>query len=176
MIGDTLSSSDRGQLLEVYARSVMLLELGRCTDWAELFFPHALVRWSGPREQRPIEFKGHDELLDLGRRLMCGEFDIATGRGMPPLRYRHFLSNITLFGHEARRASGYAFLTVTTIGGREPPRWLVSGTYSDRLFRCPAGCWRFESRSFTADSAECTNQALLACANEGAKGIESKRS
>jgi hypothetical protein len=153
VILDSLSAGDRVQLLEVYARSVMLLELGRCEEWADLFSPQALVRCAGAREQAPVEFKGRNELLVLGRRLMLGEFDVAVGCLAPPLRCRHLMSNITLFGDEARHASGYGFLTVTTIGGREPPRWLASGRYSDRLFKCPAGCWRFESRTFIPDSA-----------------------
>ena len=180
MITEWLSTADRVQLLEVYARSVMLLELGRCTEWVDLFLPQALVRCAGARGQTPIEFKGRDELLVLGRRLMCGEFDIAAGSNVPPLRCRNILSNITLFGNEARRAAGYAFLTVTTIGGREPPRWLASGAYSDRLFKCPAGSWRFESRMFIADGAEgavlSANHAVTAGAKEAVKGIESRRS
>jgi hypothetical protein len=153
MVLDSLTPYDRVQLLEVYARSVMLLELGRCAEWVDLFFPEALVRCAGASGQSPVEFKGSTALLGLGQRLMRGEFDIAAGRIVPPLRCRHVLSNITLFGQEARRASGYAFLTVTTIGGREPPRWVASGRYSDTLFRCPAACWRFESRTFIPDTA-----------------------
>src|SRR6267154_464504 len=67
---DSLTPYDRVQLLEVYARSVMLLELGRCTEWADLFLPQALVRCAGASEQAPVEFKGRDALLALGRRLM----------------------------------------------------------------------------------------------------------
>jgi SnoaL-like protein len=164
VILDSLTAGDRVQLLEVYSRSVMLLELDRCEEWADLFSPQAVVRCTSAREQAPLEFKGRDELLVLGRRLMLGEFDVAVGRLAPPLRCRHLISNITLFGAEARHALGYGFLTVTTIGGREPPRWLASGRYSDRLYRCSAGCWRFESRTYIPDSpgpaVVDTNQAL----------------
>jgi SnoaL-like protein len=153
MMLDSLTPYDRVQLLEVYARSVMLLELGRCAEWADLFLPQALVRCPGTGDNASVQFKGRDELLVLGRRLMLGEFDVAAGRLVPPLRCRHLLNNITLFGGEPQGASGYAFLTVTTVGGREPPRWLASGKYSDRLRRCAAGCWRFESRTFIPDTA-----------------------
>jgi hypothetical protein len=153
VILDSLTAGDRVQLLEVYARSVMLLELGRCEEWADLFSPHALVRCTGAGEQAPVEFKGRDELLVLGRRLMLGEFDVAVGRLAPPSRCRHLMSNITLFAEDARHASGYGFLTVTTIGCRDPPRWLASGRYSDRLYKSSAGCWCFETRTFIPDSA-----------------------
>jgi len=172
VILDSLTALDRAQLLEVYARSVMLLELGRCEEWVDLFFPEALVRRSGANGPSSVEFRGHNELLGLGCRLMRGEFDLAVCRLAPPSRCRHVLTNITLFGHEARHASGYAFPTVTTIGGAQPPRWLASGKYSDRLHRCPAGCWRFQSRTFIADSAEAAalraNQPLTTRANESA--------
>lgn len=150
VITDSLTTGDRVQLLEVYARSVMLLELGRCEEWADLFLPHAVVRCADATEQAPVEFKGGTQLLLLGRRLMRGEFDVTLGTLVPPLRCRHFLSSIALFGEDTRHASGYAFLTVTTIGGRDPPRLLASGRYSDRLFKSTAGCWQFESRTFTA--------------------------
>jgi hypothetical protein len=150
MVLDSLTAYDRVQLLEVYSRSVMLLEFGRCSEWADLFSPEAVVRCTGA--QGPVEFKGRDALLALSRRLMLGEFDIAAGDFTPPLRTRHVLSNITLFGDKARDASGYAFLAVTTVGGPEPPRWLASGKYSDRLHRGSAGCWRFQSRVFIPDN------------------------
>jgi hypothetical protein len=153
MVLESLTAYDRVQLLEIYARSVMLLELGRCAEWVDLFFPDARVRCAGGLSQSPVEFKGRNALLGLGQRLMRGEFDIAIGSLAPPMHYRHTLTNITLFGQESRHATGYAFLTVTTIGGAEPPRWLASGRYSDRLHKCPAGCWRFESRTFTPDAA-----------------------
>src|SRR5690349_18794797 len=102
----------------------MLLELGRCVEWADLFAPQAIVRCPLRGGRTPVEFKGRDELLNLGRRLILGEFDVAAGDFTPPLRCRHALTNITLFSADARNVSAYAFLTVTTVGGREPPRWL----------------------------------------------------
>ena len=153
MILDSLTALDRVQLLEVYARSVMLLDLGRCAEWADLFLPDALVRCTCTDARASTQFKGREELLALGRRLMLGEFDLAVGRLVPPLRCRHLLSNITLFESERRGASGYAFLTVTTVGGPEPGRRLASGKYLDRLHKSAAGCWRFASRTFIADSA-----------------------
>jgi SnoaL-like protein len=150
---DPLSSNDRVQLLEVYARSVMLLELERYTEWAGLFGPHALIRFVGTSEQSPAEFRGREELLSLGRKLMRGEVDFGLGHLTPPSRARHHLSKITLFGGGRGRASGYAFLTITTVGSAEAPRWLASGMYSDSFFRNPAGCWCFETRTLTTDAA-----------------------
>jgi hypothetical protein len=149
---DSLSSADRVKLLELYARSVMLLDLGRCEEWADLFEARALVRCTRVGGVVASEqFQGRAELFALGQRMIRWEFDIALGRLNPPVRGRHQLSNITLFGKGSCGAQGYGYLTVTTIGGPDPPRWLASGRYTDALRKCPAGCWRFESRTFEAD-------------------------
>jgi hypothetical protein len=154
MIIDTLNSSDRVQLLEVYARSVMLLELERYADWTRLFGPRAVVSYVRTVERPPVEFKGHEALMLLGQRLIRGDFDGALGNvAAPAIRARHHLTNITLFGDGPGYAAGYAFLTVVTIGGMIPPRRLASGIYSDRLFKSSAGCWCFASRTLTDDRA-----------------------
>jgi hypothetical protein len=146
---DTLNTGDRVNLLELYGRSVMLLELGRAADWVELFDPYALVRCAGGLRQ----FKGRAELLELARRMIAGEFDLAAGVMTPAAHCRHALTDISLFSVGAEGgATGYAHLTVTAAGGVGPPRWLASGIYSDRLHRCGAGCWRFESRVLTIDA------------------------
>jgi len=129
----------------------MLLELGRCEDWLDLFTPHALVRFVGANEQSGVQqLKGRDELLVLGRRLMLGELNVALGRITPPLRCRHFLGNITVYGDSARSVLGYAYLAVNTIGGAKPRRCLASGMYSDKLHMWGGG-WCFESRTYIAD-------------------------
>jgi hypothetical protein len=147
---DTLNTADRVNLLELYARSVMLIELGRACDWVELFDPYALVRCAGASRQ----FKGRAELLDLARRSIAGEFDLAAGVMTPPAHCRHTLTDISLFSGADAGATGYAHLTVTAAGGGGAPRWLASGTYSDRLHRCGAGCWRFECRVLTIDGLD----------------------
>ncbi len=168
---DTLTASDRVNLLELYSRSIMLLELGRCHDWVDLFEPSARVRCSGPADStRPADgthpadrasaecsrvlrqFRGRAELLELARRMISGELDLAAGPLNPPVRCRHTLSNLSLFGEGVDGATGYAHLTVTSVGGAEPPRWLASGIYRDTLRKCGAGCWQFETRVLTADS------------------------
>jgi hypothetical protein len=117
MILDSLSGLDRVQLLEVYARSVMLLELGRCAEWVELFLPDARVSCAG-RAEGGAEFRGREALLGLGRRMASGEFDV---------------------------------VTVTTLGGPNPPRWPASGRYADRLSKGAEDCWRLQGRTFIAD-------------------------
>jgi len=147
---DTLNTGDRVNLLELYGRSVMLLELRRAADWVELFDPYALVRCAGGSQQ----FKGRAELLELARRMIAGEFDLAAGVMTPPSPCRHALTDISLFsGGADGGATGYAHLTVTAADGTGPPRWLASGMYSDRLHKCGAGCWRFESRVLTVNAA-----------------------
>jgi hypothetical protein len=49
MVLDALSISDRVNLLELYARSVMLIELGRPREWAELFAPQGWAQSENPR-------------------------------------------------------------------------------------------------------------------------------
>jgi hypothetical protein len=146
---DTLSTADRVNLLELYARSVMLIELGRAADWVELFDPYAAVRCAGVSRQ----FKGRAELLELARRMTAGEFDLAAGIMSPPSHCRHTLTDISLFSG-AEGATGYAHLTVTAASSDGLPRWLASGLYSDRLHRCSSGCWRFGSRTLTIDGLD----------------------
>jgi hypothetical protein len=147
---DTLHTADRVNLLELYGRSVMLLELGRAADWVELFDPYALVRCATGSRQ----FKGRAALLELARRMIAGEFDLAAGVVTPPSHCRHALTDISLFsGGTESGATGYAHLTVTATSGDGSPRWVASGMYSDRLHRCGAGCWRFESRVLTVNAA-----------------------
>jgi hypothetical protein len=153
---DTLNTADRVNLLELYGRSVMLLELGRAADWVELFDPYALVRCTAGSWQ----FKGKAQLLELARRMIAGEFDVAAGVVVPPAHCRHTLTDISLFSEGATGgATGYAHLTVTAAGGAGPPRWLASGMYSDRLHRCGAGCWRFESRVLRVDGVDASRTA-----------------
>jgi hypothetical protein len=160
---DTLSTADRVNLLELYGRSVMLLELGRATEWADLFELYAQVRCvesvsancADTRGQSARQYKGRVELIELARRMIAGEFDLAAGELTPASRCRHTLSNISFFAESAQgTASGYAHFSVTTAGGAGGagvPRWLASGLYADKLRRCGAGCWRFESRVLTLD-------------------------
>ena len=153
MVLDTLTGADRVELLELYSRSVMLLDLNRCEEWARLFEPQALLQSNGTSDESRIQyFEGHDELLKFGRRIILGECDITGRRVMPPLRCRPLISNVSLFGQGPRSALGHAYLLVTSSGGVDAPRWLFGGMYSDRLRKCAAG-WRFESRTFTADCA-----------------------
>jgi hypothetical protein len=121
----------------------MLLELERYADWARLFGPHAVVSYVCTDGQSPIEIKGPETLVLLGQRLMRSDFVSALGdHATPAVRARHHLTNIILFGEGRGCASGYAFLTVVTIGGTEPPRRLATGMYSDRLLKNAAGADR----------------------------------
>jgi len=145
---DRLNTADRVNLLELYGRSGMLIELGRADEWVELFEPYALVRCSGGSQQ----FKGRAELLKFARRMIAGEFDLAAGVMTPPSHCRHTLTDISLFSHGALGiAKGYAHLAVTAASEGGPPRWLASGMYSDELRKCAGGCWLFESRVLTVD-------------------------
>jgi hypothetical protein len=154
MVLDSLSGADRAQLHELYARSVMLLEFGRIDQWAELFEPQATLRCFHTKGESVVQhqFKGRDELLSLGLRIVNAQFDVALGAIESTSRCRHLLSNVCFFEEGLHGASGYAYVLVTSVS-RTEPRWLASGVYFDRLTKCGSGCWRFASRSFTADGA-----------------------
>jgi len=143
---DTLNTADRVNLLELYGRSVMLLELGRAAEWADLFIPNAILRCGSQ------QLKGRANLLDLGQRMIAGEFDLAVGPLTPPVRCHHSLSDVSLFADGAG-AAGFAHLNVSAVGDGGAPRWLVSGMYSDKLSKCGSGCWRFDSRVLTVGAA-----------------------
>jgi hypothetical protein len=145
---DTLNTADRVNLLELYGRSVMLIELGRADEWVSLFEPCALVRSNDGSQQ----FKGRAELLKIARRMIAGEFDLAAGAMTPPLHCRHTLTDISLFSDGPQgNAKGYAHLAVTAPYEAGAPRWLASGMYADQLRRCGGGCWLFETRVLTVD-------------------------
>lgn len=125
----------------------MLLELGRATEWVDLFVPTALLRCGSQ------QFKGRAQLLDLAKRVLAGEFDLAVGPLTQHVRCQHSISDVTLFADAAAGAAGFAHVNVSAVGDGVAPRWIASGIYSDRLSKCGAGCWRFDSRVLTASGA-----------------------
>jgi len=154
MVLDALSAADRVNLLELYARSVMLIELGRTREWAELFAPQGWARCEIPPDQSVRRsFNGREQLLDLARQMAAGEFDLATGPLTPATPCRRVLTDISLFAQGTGSALGFAHLTMTTMARHEPPRWIASGLYHDRLGKNSCGCWQFQSRTFLADGS-----------------------
>jgi len=144
---DTLHTADRVNLLELYGRSVMLLELGRATEWVDLFASQALLRCGSQ------QFKGRADLLNLAQRMIEGEFDFAVGSLTAPARCRHTLSDVCLFASGEAGATGFAHLSVFAGDAVGTPRLLFSGMYSDQLSRCGTGCWQFVSRVLTTSTA-----------------------
>jgi hypothetical protein len=147
-----LSAGDRVQIHELYARSVMLLELGRGSDWVALFTPLAMLRCGLSGE----EYRGREALLKLAKHLTGGDFDVALGEVSTPLPRRHHLSNVTIFESSPGHAASHAFVTVTEIADSETPRRLASGRWDDQLAKCSTGCWQFTSRIFIPDRAPAT--------------------
>jgi len=145
MVLDILTAADRVNLLELYARSSMLLDLGRCQEWTDLFEAGAVVRCSAGRQ-----FRGHDELLKLARDTVEGRCSLALVPMSSPVRCRHVLSNVSPFAEGNRKALGYAYLSVGRKGDLTA-RQVAAGVYFDQLWRSASGCWRFSSRLFTSD-------------------------
>jgi hypothetical protein len=145
MVLDSLTADDRVNLLELYARSSMLLDLERCEEWSRLFESGAIIRCSGGRQ-----FQGHDELLKLARDTVAGTINLALVEMKPAVRSRHMLTNVCLYGEGHRMAYGYVHLLVASRGVL-PSRHLAAGVYFDQLLRTSSGCWRFGSRLFTSD-------------------------
>jgi hypothetical protein len=83
--------------------------------------------------------------------MIAGDFDLAVGSLIPRARCRHSLSDVSLFADRAEGASGFAHLNVVALSDVGAPHWLASGTFSDKLSKCGAGCWRFDSRVLTVD-------------------------
>jgi hypothetical protein len=152
MVLDSLSGADRAQLHELYARSVILLELGRCDQWADLFEPGAIFQCTCAEEQSATEhrFEGKVELTQLGEWIARGEFDVALGKVGRATRSRHLLTDICLFEDGSHHVAGYAHVTVIGVGCRAP-HYLTSGLYVDRISKCGSGCWRFAKRRFRPD-------------------------
>jgi hypothetical protein len=144
---DTLPTADRVNLLELYGRSVMLLELGRAVEWVDLFASQALLRCGSQ------QFKGRDQLLNLARRMIEGEFDLAVGSLTAPTPCRHSLSDVCLFARGESGAAGFAHLNVFAGDDVGAPRLLFSGMYSDQLSRCGTGCWQFVNRVLASRTA-----------------------
>src|SRR5579862_9784995 len=153
MVLDSLTTSDRVNLLELYARSVMLIELGQCTEWAELFVPQGSIVREAHNGPTGRSFKGRDQLIELGRHMIAGEFDLTVGPLTPTVCCRRVLTDISSFAHGTSAALGFAHLTVTSISGQESPRWIASGLFRDLLSKSGSGCWRFENRTYVPEGA-----------------------
>jgi hypothetical protein len=158
MVLDSLSAADRAQLHELYARSVMLLELGRCNQWVELFEPDAVLLCTCVEGEVAVErrFKGRAELAKLGQWIVDGELDVALAKVERGIRTRHLLSNICLFQDGSHHAAGYVHVMVMAVSSGTPHR-LASGLYVDRLIKCGSGCWRFANRSLKVDGISGTS-------------------
>jgi hypothetical protein len=106
---DSLTASDRVNVLELYAGSVMLLELKRATEWAELFEPHAVLTCGAGDADKKIA--GREQLLEVARRMIAGEFDVVAGVLAPTVRCRRVLTDISLYTDKrGGHAKGYAHL------------------------------------------------------------------
>ena len=139
---------------------MILSELGRVKEWVELFEPQATLRCLQTDAGRIVEYRfvGRADLTRLGEQIARGEFDVAVGEFARTSRLRHVIGNVCLFAGGTRRASGIAQVVVVSVGSGEP-RWIASGTYTDQLTKCSAGCWRIQSRSYTSDGVTAVSLA-----------------
>jgi hypothetical protein len=100
----------------------MLLQLGHCDQWAELFEPDAVLRCACLENQVIAQrgFRGREELRCVGQGVVYGDFDSALGRVASIPRRRRLLYNICLFDHGFHHATGYAHVLVVSVSSAAP--------------------------------------------------------
>jgi 3-phenylpropionate/cinnamic acid dioxygenase small subunit len=136
-----LSTADRVALLDLYSRSVRLIDDGDNERWAALFTADGVFE----RKVSPmpgieaVRIEGAAALAEFGRGVR------ARGAG----RHRHWLSGILLDG-SAEEADGSCYFAVLDAAGPGRTTILGTGVYRDRWVRDGAG-WRLHYRLAVPD-------------------------
>lgn len=126
-----LSTEDRLELADLYARYSWAFDEGRAGEWAALFAPDGAFVMPGR-----AKLTGHDELRAFAARMHGQNAGI-----------RHLVSGLTIEpGGEGARGRAYVVVLVPAEGSGF--RALTQGSYDDRFVSRPEG-WRFQTRTFT---------------------------
>lgn len=132
----SLTSADRMEIHELYARCALAFDSGEAEGFASLFTSDGTFGVAGHDP-----FRGRDQLVAYVKR----RFEEAPGMS-------HHVSNVVIDETpDGAMGHAYGMILGTEPDGRVSVRNL--GTYADRLVRAESG-WRFASRSFEARLAE----------------------
>lgn len=132
MEGATLTAADRVEILDLYGRHALAIDIGDGSDWAACFTEDGTFTANRGPGVEPRYITGREALDRFAREHRAG----------PRAGTRHHFTNIA-----TSPAPGGAFgrAEVLYVGGREV---LGSGLYEDRLARV-AGGWLFSQRAVT---------------------------
>lgn len=127
----TLSTEDRLEIQELYARYNHALDFGDASGWAGCFTPDGV--FASPNGS----FTGSEQLQQFAN----GFAERMTGR--------HWTNNLVI-DPAGEGATGKCYLMLYRLaeGG---PSILTTGVYNDELVRTAAG-WRFSKRTVVADA------------------------
>lgn len=125
-----LSSEDRLEIQELYARYNHAIDSGNGDAWAATFTP------DGTFKSGPADFAGTDALAKFGASLV---------ERMKP---RHWTNNLVI-DEAPDGAKGSCYLLLYNLGG-EKPAIATSGIYRDELKKTADG-WRFTARTVHPD-------------------------
>ena len=127
-----LSTDDRLEILDLYARYSWAFDERRAGEWAALFVEDgSFVIVSGPRADGRAELEA---------------FATKMANRYPGIR--HLVTGITVEA-DGDGARGRAYVVAVVPDGHGGFRNLEQGSYEDRFVSRPEG-WRFQGRTFTA--------------------------
>jgi hypothetical protein len=126
----TLSTEDRLDIQELYARYNHAIDSGNGAAWAATFTA------DGTFKSGPMDFAGAEALTKFGSSL--------TDRMKP----RHWTNNLVV-DEAANGATGSCYLVLYNLGG-EKPAIATTGIYRDELTKTVGG-WRFSARTVHPD-------------------------
>lgn len=126
-----LSTDDRVEITQLYAKYNFSLDFGDSAGWAATFTDDGVFA-SGPNT-----FTGTEQLK--------GFADGFASR----MKARHWTNNLVI-EDGASGAAGKCYLVLYKLGDEGGPSILTSGVYNDELTKTASG-WRFKSRKVTPD-------------------------
>jgi ketosteroid isomerase-like protein len=126
-----LSTDDRVEITQLYAKYNFALDFGDSAGWAATFTP------DGVFSSATGTFNGSDELKGFAEGFAAR------------MKARHWTNNLVI-EEGASGAEGKCYLALYKLGDEGGPSILVSGVYNDELTKTAEG-WRFKSRKVTGD-------------------------
>jgi 3-phenylpropionate/cinnamic acid dioxygenase small subunit len=132
----SITTRDREEIVDLYARYAYLVDNGDYQSWAECYTPTGALHIPAIG----MKAQGPDELIEFA------------GAQASRLKgaMRHLFFNV-LVDTDGDRVRGRAYILLVSGGwGRHAPVIDTSGRYEDELEKLPAG-WRFAQRTLVLD-------------------------